>query len=75
MTEESYRVDGMVCGHCASAVTEEIRHLGGVTEVSVDVDHGTVTVACHHYLRAADVRAAVEAAGYEFAGPVPRSGS
>ncbi|WP_275266186.1 heavy-metal-associated domain-containing protein [Nocardioides caldifontis] len=36
---------GMTCGHCAGAVTEELKQLPGVVDVSVDlVADGTSTV-------------------------------
>lgn len=65
MTETTYPVSGMVCGHCASFVTEELHRVAGVTAVAVDVDNGAVTVTSDGPLDPADVRAAVEEAGYE----------
>ncbi|GAB2972405.1 heavy-metal-associated domain-containing protein [Streptomyces pseudoechinosporeus] len=65
MTESTYTVSGMVCEHCAGFVTEEIEHVAGVTAVAVNVDSGTVTVTSDRDLDIADVRAAVEEAGYE----------
>ena len=42
---EQLKVQGMTCGHCAHAVTEELRALEGVTSVSVDlVPDGVSTV-------------------------------
>jgi len=44
-TTQSFQVTGMTCGHCASAVTEEIKQLPGVSDVAVDlVAAGTSTV-------------------------------
>ncbi|MEV4110963.1 heavy-metal-associated domain-containing protein [Nonomuraea sp. NPDC049695] len=65
MTETTYGVSGMACGHCAAFVTEEIERIPGVGAVAVDVEGGTVTVTSDRDLDAADVRAAVEEAGYE----------
>lgn len=65
MTESAYTVSGMVCGHCASFVTEEIERIAGVAAVAVDVETGTVTVTSDGDLDVADVRAAVDEAGYE----------
>lgn len=64
----SYTVAGMACGHCAAAVTEEIERIAGVTAVTVDVGAGLVTVTGDRPLDTADVRAAVEEAGYELTG-------
>lgn len=68
MIESDYPVDGMVCGHCAAFVTEEIERIAGVTAVTVDVGNGRVSVTSEEELATSDVRAAVEEAGYELAG-------
>jgi copper chaperone len=60
-----YRVTGMVCQHCVSAVTQEIAALDGVTDVRVDLTTGRVTVASTRPLDEAVVRAAIAEAGYE----------
>ena len=39
----TYRVTGMTCGHCASAVTEELFALEGVNGVSVELHAGAVS--------------------------------
>nr|WP_245836377.1 heavy-metal-associated domain-containing protein [Microbacterium agarici] len=60
----------MTCGHCASAVTEELSALGTVTGVSVDLKPGEesrVTVTSEEPLATASVRAAIEDAGYTLA--------
>ncbi|MFF2412643.1 heavy-metal-associated domain-containing protein [Streptomyces sp. NPDC058092] len=67
MTQSSYTVTGMACGHCAAFVTEEIEGVAGVTAVTVDVETGRVSVTSDKELDTADVRAAVEEAGYELA--------
>ena len=68
MTTSTYQVQGMTCGHCVSAVSSEIGQLSGVSEVSVDLDSGKVTVVAEQPLAQDDVRAAVEEAGYELVG-------
>jgi len=65
MTTRTYTVSGMTCGHCVRAVTEEVGELAGVSDVSVDLEAGKVTVAADGDLDDAAVRAAVEEAGYE----------
>jgi copper chaperone CopZ len=65
MTETTFPVIGMVCGHCADSVTEELSLVAGVTAVDVDVANGTVTVTSDRDLDPADMRAAVTEAGYE----------
>ncbi|QWF81257.1 heavy-metal-associated domain-containing protein [Amycolatopsis sp. CA-230715] len=67
MTESSYTVTGMTCGHCAGAVREEVGALAGVAKVDVDVQSGSVVVTSEAPLAVDDVRAAVEEAGYALA--------
>jgi copper chaperone len=64
----SYTVVGMTCGHCVSAVTEEVGQVPGVTGVEVDLVSGGLTVTSESPLDEAAVRAAVEEAGYEVTG-------
>lgn len=42
-TTATYNVQGMTCGHCASAVSEEISALDGVTAVNVDLVAGGIS--------------------------------
>ena len=63
-----YAVDGMTCDHCASAVSGELKQLAGVSEVSVDVGTGRVSVASDDALSREDVEAAVKEAGYQLVG-------
>ena len=66
-TTTTYRVAGMTCGHCVSAVTAELSGLDGVTDVAVDLDSGEVTVTSNAPLDDQAVHAAVDEAGYEMA--------
>lgn len=66
MNTTTYQVKGMTCGHCVSAVKEEIGRIDGVAEVDVDLDSGRVTVSSDIPVEEAAVRAAVDEAGYEF---------
>ncbi len=68
MSTTSYTVVGMTCGHCVSAVTEEVSALPGVTGVDVDLATGGLTVTSDAPVEEAAVRAAVEEAGYTVAG-------
>lgn len=65
MAEQTYQVTGMTCGHCVSAVKQEVGRLAGVTGVDVDLASGLVTVTSGSELAEDDVRAAVDEAGYE----------
>ena len=65
MTTTTYTVTGMTCEHCVRAVSTEVQQLPGVSGVDVDLASGAVTVTSEADLDPADVRAAVEEAGYE----------
>ena len=68
MTTQTFTVTGMTCGHCVSAVTEEVSQVPGVTAVAVDLASGGLTVTSEAPVDETAVRAAVEEAGYEVAG-------
>ncbi|MGI6876739.1 heavy-metal-associated domain-containing protein [Amycolatopsis sp. 3B14] len=65
MTQQTYTVTGMTCGHCVASVTEEVGEIDGVTDVAVDLPTGRVTVTSEKELTTDAVRAAVEEAGYQ----------
>ena len=60
-------VEGMTCGHCVSAVTEELDAIKEVSKVSVVLRNGgtsEVTVVSDTPLEEPVLRAAVDEAGY-----------
>lgn len=59
-----YSVPSMHCGHCKSAVIQELETVEGVESVDVDLDTKFVTVRGSNLVDAA-LRAAIEKAGYE----------
>ncbi|GEK19887.1 heavy-metal-associated domain-containing protein [Cellulomonas xylanilytica] len=66
-TTTTYGVTGMTCGHCVATVTEEVRKVTGVKDVTVELVNGgesKVTVASDGEVDVNDVRAAVDEAGY-----------
>jgi copper chaperone len=66
-----FAVEGMTCAHCVTAVTEEITAVPGVTGVEVGLVPGgvsSVRVTGDSSVDDADVRAAVQEAGYEVVG-------
>jgi copper chaperone len=65
MTDATYTVTGMTCGHCVSSVTEEISEIDGVQSVDVELSTGQVTVTSQQPLSTDAVRAAVTEAGYQ----------
>ena len=43
MASTTYRVEGMTCAHCVSAVTEELAALADVTDVTVELNAGGIS--------------------------------
>ena len=68
METRSIVVTGMSCDHCAHAIRAEIGKLPGIAGVDVDVAAGKVRITGEPLPGDAALRAAVEEAGYEFAG-------
>jgi copper ion binding protein len=61
---ETFRVEGMTCDHCRTAVTAEVSAVSGVQAVSVDLEGGTVTVRADRPVDQSDLAAAIDEAGY-----------
>ena len=72
MTSMTYPVTGMTCEHCVRAVSGELRALGGVSDVTVDLIPGgtsAVTVTSDGPLARQAVADALDEAGdYRLAG-------
>jgi copper chaperone len=64
-SDRLYNVSGMTCGHCTSAVTNEVLQVPGVRAVDVDLDSGVLTVRGD--ADDAAIRKAVDEAGYAVA--------
>jgi copper chaperone len=59
------KVDGMTCGHCASAVEKALRNQSGVRNATVHLDAGAAEVEYDESAVAAEqLIAAVEEEGY-----------
>ena len=74
MTTHTYAVAGMTCGHCVSAVTEELSQLPGVQNVSIELVAGgtsDVRVEAAGDLDREAVRGAVDEAGYQLVDTTP----
>jgi copper chaperone len=66
MTSATYHVTGMTCEHCVRAVTEELKNLGGVSDVTavlVPDGQSAVTVTSDAPLAESAVAAALDEAG------------
>ena len=64
MSTSIWSVTGMTCGHCVSAVTEEVSAIEGVESVEIDLETGAVTVAAATDPTREQMAAAVDEAGY-----------
>lgn len=62
--QNTYRVEGMTCGHCVSAVREEVSALAGVSDVDVNLETGALVVTSDTELDPQTLAAAVDEAGY-----------
>jgi copper ion binding protein len=58
---------GMTCEHCVMRVEEALGGVLGVTDVQVDMDSGTATFSEEKPVSMAEIRQAVEDAGYKVA--------
>jgi copper chaperone len=38
-------IDGMTCGHCIDAVTEELKAINGVQDVAIELNKGGISTA------------------------------
>jgi copper chaperone len=66
MTEVTYVVPDMSCGHCQGAVSSELLKIPGVESVEIDLETKRVTVRGSD-LDDAALRWAIDDAGYEAA--------
>jgi copper chaperone CopZ len=66
----AYSVPGVTCEHCRAAIVNEVGAVAGVESVSVDLDAKLVSVGGRD-LNDADVRAAIDEAGYDILDVAP----
>lgn len=63
------KVTGMNCGHCVSKIESALNEQTGVTDVDVNLDAGTVTVAYDEAkLTQDEITGAINEAGYQTEG-------
>jgi len=70
MTQTDIRVHGMTCDHCVQAVTDELKLVPGVQDVSVNLVSGgdsPVQIVSDQPLTAEAIAGAVDEAGYTIA--------
>ena len=65
MTEATFNVPEMSCGHCKAAVEGELNKLSGVEHSNVDLEKGTVEVSYDEdRVTTGELEDAIEEAGY-----------
>ena len=67
MNEQLFSVSGMTCGNCVRHVTEALREIPGVRDVTVTLEDGRAVVHAERPLGDDEVRAALDEAGYSLA--------
>ena len=68
MTDATFTVQGMSCGHCKVAVESELNRLSGVERSNADFEKGTVAVRYDEsQVTTEDLKGAIEEAGYTVA--------
>jgi copper chaperone len=68
MTDTTFNVPDMSCGHCKAAVEGELNKLAGVERANADVGRGTVEVTYDEsWMSTEQLKDAIEEAGYTVA--------
>jgi copper ion binding protein len=65
MTTTTFLVPGMTCGHCTSAVTDELSKINGVTKVAVDLESKKVKIESDVAVDWQIIVDAIDEAGFE----------
>lgn len=69
MAKTTLDVEGMSCAHCKMAVTNALKELDGVSNVSVDVEKGKAAVEYDEAkVQFSKMKDAVEEQGYDVVG-------
>jgi copper chaperone len=68
MTEKTFNIPDMSCGHCKAAVEGELNRLSGVERANADIEKGTVEVTYDESrVSLVQLKGAIEEAGYTVA--------
>ncbi|WP_311765914.1 heavy-metal-associated domain-containing protein [Clostridioides difficile] len=63
--EKIIKIEGMSCGHCVKAVTNELSAVNGVSDVVVNLENKCAKLNVTDNVTHVALTAAVEEAGYE----------
>lgn len=64
------KVNGMMCEHCEARVKEVLEAIDGIEDVVASHEENMVTITASKAIDDATIKAAIEEAGYGFAGVV-----
>lgn len=65
MMQTTIKVEGMTCQNCERAVKDALLSVSGVTEVSINLDNGQVTIDHLDNVDATTFKEVVEEQGYD----------
>jgi copper chaperone len=64
MTDTTFKVPEMNCGHCKAAIEGELSKLSGVEYANANLEEGTVKVSYDGRVSEEQLKSAIEDAGY-----------
>ena len=64
----TFKVNGMMCGHCEMHVKKAVEAIPGVEEATASHEKGELSVKMSKEIPAEEIRKAVSDAGYDFIG-------
>jgi len=64
MTDTTFKVPEMNCGHCKAAIEGELNKLSGVEYANANLEEGTVKVSYDGRVSEEQLKGAIEDAGY-----------
>ena len=68
--EMKIKVNGMMCAHCEAHVKKALEAIDGIESATASHEEGTVTITNTKDIDEALIKAAIDEAGYEYAGKV-----
>lgn len=71
---KTFQVEGMTCASCAGAIEKQVRKITEVDSVDISIKTGKVVVSAkdNQALSSAKIKKAIEDAGYNIKGDVPK---
>lgn len=67
MTQHTYSIPNISCGHCVAAITNELNEIEGVKQISGDPQAKTITLELESPATDEQIKAKLEAIGYPVA--------